>query len=124
MSETSPFTPISRETVSSQIRNQLLERIASGELGPGDRMPSERELSDKFEVARTSVREAMQGLVSMRVVERRGNRAYVAEHLPEVVVEPTGDGRFQRAVHECLASSSVSIYSNDPPKLPWRRPIR
>lgn len=56
-------------------------------------MPSERELSEKFEVARTSVREAMQGLVSMRVVERRGNRAYVAEHLPEVVVESTGDGK-------------------------------
>jgi GntR family transcriptional repressor for pyruvate dehydrogenase complex len=35
----------------------------------------------------------MQGLVSMRVVERRGNRSYVAEHLPGVVVEPTGDGK-------------------------------
>lgn len=93
MSDTFSFTPISRETVSSQIRNQLLERISSGDLGPGDRMPSERELSEKFEVARTSVREAMQGLVSMRVVERRGNRAYVAEHLPEVVVESTGDGK-------------------------------
>ena len=93
MPDTAPFTPISRETVSSQIRNQLLERISTGELAPGDRMPSERELSDRFEVARTSVREAMQGLVSMRVVERRGNRAYVAEHLPEVVVEPTGDGK-------------------------------
>ena len=56
-------------------------------------MPSERELSERFEVARTSVREAMQGLVSMRVVERRGNRSYVAEHLPEVVVEPSGDGK-------------------------------
>lgn len=93
MSDTVPFSPISRETVSSQIRNQLLVRISSGELAPGDRMPSERELSERFEVARTSVREAMQGLVSMRVVERRGNRAYVAEHLPEVVVEPSGDGK-------------------------------
>ena len=54
-------------------------------------MPSERDLSDRFGVARTSVREAMQGLVSMNVVERRGNRSYVAEHLPEVVVGPSGD---------------------------------
>lgn len=91
--DTNPFAPISRETVSSQIRNQLLERISSGDLAPGARMPSERELSERFEVARTSVREAMQGLVSMRVVERRGNRSYVAEHLPEVVVEPSGDGK-------------------------------
>ena len=91
--DTNPYAPISRETVSSQIRNQLLERISSGDLAPGARMPSERELSERFEVARTSVREAMQGLVSMRVVERRGNRSYVAEHLPEVVVEPSGDGK-------------------------------
>ncbi len=93
MSQTQPFAPISRETVSSQIRGQLLERITTGELGPGARMPSERDLSERFDVARTSVREAMQGLVSMGVVERRGNRSYVAERLPDVVVEPSGDGK-------------------------------
>jgi GntR family transcriptional repressor for pyruvate dehydrogenase complex len=93
MPDTSPFAPISRETVSSQIRNQLLERISNGELAPGAQMPSERELSEKFEVARTSVREAMQGLVSMRVVARRGNRSYVVEHLPDVVVGPNDQSK-------------------------------
>lgn len=93
MTVSKPFAPISRETVSEQIRAQLLERITTGELAPGARMPSERDLSERFSVARTSVREAMQGLVSMRVVERRGNRSYVAEHLPDVVVEPNGDGK-------------------------------
>ena len=80
------FTPITRETVSSQIRSQLLHRITTGELAPGAMMPSERLLSERFEVARTSVREAMQGLVSLGAVERRGNRSYVAEHLPDIVV--------------------------------------
>ncbi len=93
MRDTHPFTPISRETVSSQIRNQLLERITTGELAPGSQMPSERDLSQRFEVARTSVREAIQGLLSIGVVERRGNRSYVTEHLPDVVVEPSGDGK-------------------------------
>ncbi|MDX2381276.1 MAG: FCD domain-containing protein [Acidimicrobiia bacterium] len=93
MPDTHPFAPISRETVSSQIRGQLLERITTGELAPGSKMPSERDLSERFEVARTSVREAMQGLLSMGVVERRGNRSYVAERLPDVVVEPSGDGK-------------------------------
>ena len=88
-----PFEPISRQTVSSQIRTQLLERITTGELAPGARMPSERDLSERFHVARTSVREAMQGLASLGVVERRGNRSYVAEHLPEVVVAPDGNGK-------------------------------
>lgn len=93
MSQAQPFAPISRDTVSSQIRRQLLDRITTGELAPGARMPSERDLSERFDVARTSVREAMQGLVSMGVVERRGNRSHVAERLPDVVVAPTGDGK-------------------------------
>jgi GntR family transcriptional regulator, transcriptional repressor for pyruvate dehydrogenase complex len=86
-----PFDPIARETVSSQIRGQLLHRISTGELAPGSVMPSERDLSQRFQVARTSVREAMQGLVSIGAVERRGNRSYVVEHLPEVVLERRDD---------------------------------
>lgn len=86
------FEPVSRRTVSTQIREQLLQRITTGELSPGERIPSERELSDQFEVARTSVREAIQGLLSIGVIERRGNRTCVAEHLPDVMVDG-GDHR-------------------------------
>ena len=78
------FAPVTRETLSSQIRDRLLERIASGALEPGARVPSERMLSEQFGVARTSVREAMQGLLSLGVVVRRGNRSFVAEQLPDV----------------------------------------
>ena len=74
-----PFEPLARETLSAQIRDQLLERILSGALAPGVRVPSERDLSEQFRVARTSVREAMQGLLSLGVIERRGNRSYVVE---------------------------------------------
>ncbi len=91
MTDERPFEPISRETVSSQIRTQLLRRIRVGELAPGSAMPSERGLSEQFKVGRTSVREAMQGLLSLGVIEHRGNRAYVVEHLPEVVVDRTED---------------------------------
>lgn len=78
------FRPVTRETLSSQIRDRLLERITSGALEPGARVPSERSLSEQFGVARTSVREAMQGLLSIGVIIRRGNRSYVAERLPDV----------------------------------------
>ena len=85
------FEPIGRETLSGRIREQLYERISTGELEPGARIPSERTLSEQFRVARTSVREAIQGLVSLGVIERRGNRAYVTERLPEITVESNGD---------------------------------
>ena len=89
---TTGFAPVTRETLSSQIREQLLQRITDGTLAPGARVPSERDLSEQFGVARTSVREAMQGLISMGVVERRGNRSHVVEHLPDVSFDQL-DGR-------------------------------
>ena len=69
------FAPIVRQTVADQVRTQLAERIASGELAPGVAGASGAgALSEQFGVARTSVREALQGLVSLGLVERRGNR--------------------------------------------------
>ena len=107
-----PFAPISRETVSAQIRTQLLDRIRTGELAPGSKMPSERDLSDGFGVARTSVREAMQGLVSIGVVERRGNRAYIVEHLPDVVVAPSGDTkRFVAELFETRRVLEIPLFA-------------
>lgn len=76
------FDPISRQTVAEGVREALLEVIRSGELPPGSQVPAERALCEQFAVARTSVREAIQGLVTLGVIERRGNRAYVVEHLP------------------------------------------
>lgn len=95
------FAPITRETLSAQIRDQLLERIVSGTMEPGARLPSERALSEQFRVARTSVREAMQGLISLGVIERRGNRSYVAERLPDVSFDPVDDRKeFVRQLFE------------------------
>lgn len=78
------FEAISRRTVAEGVREALLDKIRVGALGPGSQLPSERVLCEQFVVARTSVREAIQGLASLGLVERRGNRLYVAEHLPGV----------------------------------------
>ncbi|NMO92304.1 FadR/GntR family transcriptional regulator [Actinomycetospora sp. TBRC 11914] len=43
-------------------------RIASGELRPGDRLPSERDLVDRYAIARSSVREALRVLESLELV--------------------------------------------------------
>jgi DNA-binding FadR family transcriptional regulator len=76
------FEPIERQTVSEGIRDALLESIRSGALAPGARLPSERSLCEEFGVARTSVREAIQGLMSLGAIVKRANRPYVAEQLP------------------------------------------
>lgn len=105
------FDPVSRRTVSTQIREQLLHRITTGELAPGARIPSERELSNQFKVARTSVREAIQGLLSLGVIERRGNRTCVAEHLPEVSVEHADRKSFVRELFETRRVLEAPVFA-------------
>jgi DNA-binding FadR family transcriptional regulator len=78
------FRPVSRRTVTDEIRADLAARIVDGSLPAGSQMPSERLLCQRYGVARTSVREAMQGLVSKGLIERRGNRTYVAGQLDDL----------------------------------------
>src|SRR5262245_52916528 len=80
----STFDPIDRQTVSAEIRRRLADAIHTGQLPPGTPLPAERVMSQEFGVARTSVREAIQGLVIAGYLERRGNRLVVAERLPDV----------------------------------------
>ncbi len=93
-----PFAPVSRRTVTDEVRLALLASIRDGRLAPGDPIPAERVLGEQFGVARTSVREALQHLVSAGVVERRGNRTLVVDRLPELDLTHTDDRK--RRVHQ------------------------
>lgn len=81
------FDQIERRTVADEIRQAIADGIRSGRLRAGEVLPPERELAEQFGVARTSVREAIVGLSALGVIERRGNRVRVVEHLPDVAVE-------------------------------------
>ncbi|TVY10442.1 FadR/GntR family transcriptional regulator [Paenibacillus cremeus] len=60
------------------IAEQLKERIVSGELKPGDKLPSTKELSERFQVGRSTIREALSGLKAMGLVEsHQGEGSYV-----------------------------------------------
>jgi len=78
-------------TVSAEIRTRLMEAIQRGELAPGSPIPAERQLCEQFGVARTSVREAIQGLMTAGYLVRRGNRPVVADQLPGIQFD--GDDR-------------------------------
>jgi GntR family transcriptional repressor for pyruvate dehydrogenase complex len=84
---------VSRHTVAEEVRDRLLASIQTGQIPPGQPLPSERALSEAFGVARTSVREAIQGLVTTGIIERRANRAYVAQTLPELDLDGVENGR-------------------------------
>ncbi|WP_262704343.1 MULTISPECIES: FadR/GntR family transcriptional regulator [Streptomyces] len=60
-----------RRNLSTSISDDLLVRIRQGELPPGTRLPTEREFMDQYGVGRNTVREAIQALVAMGVIEVR-----------------------------------------------------
>ena len=68
-----------RQKRSDEIRELLLERIKRRDLAPGDPLPSERELMQFYGVGRPAIREALQSLQRMSLLEiHHGRRARVA----------------------------------------------
>ncbi len=65
------FRPPRKVTIVESIVDQMVQQIQQGALKPGDRLPSERQLIDMLGVSRSSVREALQGLMVMGLVESR-----------------------------------------------------
>lgn len=76
---TTRFQTIERQSVVALAVEQIRRLIATGALGPGDRLPSERALSEFFGVSRPSVREAIKALAFTGVLEiRQGSGTYVS----------------------------------------------
>ena len=67
---------------------KIKEMILSGEIGPGDRLPPEKELSERLGLSRSSMREAVKALEVIRVLDvRRGDGTYVTSLEPRLLLE-------------------------------------
>jgi GntR family transcriptional repressor for pyruvate dehydrogenase complex len=72
-----------------QVAEQIQRLIIRGVLKPGDRLPPERELTRKFGVARSSIRDAIRTLEAMGILEpRQGHGTVVRELSAEALVIP------------------------------------
>ncbi|MGB0214487.1 MAG: FadR/GntR family transcriptional regulator [Alteromonas oceani] len=61
-----------------EVATQIEQQIQSGQIGPGERLPSERDLASRFEVSRPTIREAMIALEIAGLVEiKTGSGIYV-----------------------------------------------
>ena len=77
------------ESVVQKVINCLTDGMISGELKPGDKLPTEPELAATFGVARTSVREATKILTYLGVLEsRRSEGTFVASGFQESMIDP------------------------------------
>ncbi|MDI3336971.1 FCD domain-containing protein [Defluviimonas aestuarii] len=77
-----PFRKIEPEKLSDSVARQIESLILHGILRPGERLPSERELSERLGVSRPSLRDAVSALQEVGLLTTRaGSGIFVAEVL-------------------------------------------
>jgi GntR family transcriptional repressor for pyruvate dehydrogenase complex len=81
--------PIRPKKISEEIVEQIKGLISNGDLKPGDRVPSERELASMLGVSRPSVREAIMVLSAMGFLEaRQGGGPFVRALTEASIMDP------------------------------------
>ncbi|MBU0516972.1 MAG: GntR family transcriptional regulator, partial [Proteobacteria bacterium] len=63
------FRPLEKMRYSDQVAHSIQDRILTGRVATGARLPSEKDLAEEFQVSRTVIREAMRLLESSGCVE-------------------------------------------------------
>ncbi len=72
------LVPRRKERLADQLYGQILEQIVSGALRPGDKLPSENQICQSFQVSRPTVREALMRLhADGLVATRQGSGTFV-----------------------------------------------
>ena len=70
--------PVAKRTLGQKTEDRLMKFILDEPIQVGEKIPNEYELTERFQVGRSTVREAVKGLVSRGVLEvRRGDGTYV-----------------------------------------------
>ncbi len=84
-----PFSAIRQSKVSEDIVEQIKDLIRDGALKPGEKLPSERQLAQMLEVGRSSLREAINSLSMMGLVEvKRRKGIYVGTVSAPLITDP------------------------------------
>ena len=97
-----PFEKIEQEKLSQGAVRQIEALILRGILRPGERLPSEREMSEKMGLSRPSLREALSDLQDRGLlISRAGSGVYVADVLGSA---------FSDAVVKLFASHDEAIF--------------
>lgn len=83
------LTPVPKQSLSKMVVEKIKEGLISGAITPGEFLPSETELSERFGVGKSSVREAIKMLEALGVVEIcKGNGSRVRTAVDSSVMNP------------------------------------
>lgn len=97
-----PFEPVQQEKLSHSVVRQIEELILRGLLRPGERLPSERDLSERLGVSRPSLREAIADLQERGLLtSKAGAGVFVADVL---------DSAFSPALVTLFATHDAAVF--------------
>lgn len=83
------FVPIRSSKISDEVYKQLVSLISSGQLKPGEKLPSEREMATDFGISRQSIREALYRAEIVGLIEvRQGEGSFVLSSIGESLKAP------------------------------------
>jgi GntR family transcriptional repressor for pyruvate dehydrogenase complex len=75
------FIEVNKKNLSDEVASQIINRIISGALIPGEKLPPEREVSEKMNVNRHTLREALRKLESLGLLSvRQGDGIYIKDY--------------------------------------------
>jgi Transcriptional regulators len=99
-----------------QIHNEIRKEIESGKWAVGERIPSERQLSQDFDVSRMTLRQAIQTLVDEGILQRQvGSGTYVASSkVQEKMTGTTSFTEITESQGKKPSSKTVSYHVADP----------
>lgn len=83
------FAPIKTHKISDEVYKQIVSLISNGRLQPGDKIPSERELSAGLGISRQSIREALNRAEVMGLIQvRQGEGSFILSSIKAALKPP------------------------------------
>ncbi len=101
--------PPQKTRLHEEIVGQIKDKIISREIEPGSKLPPERELAETLNVNRSTIREALNKLESMELVEiRHGDGVYVLDYLESGSLELLKQMLFKDGMPDAVIIKNIS----------------
>lgn len=102
-----------RRSLAQSVAQGLLEAIRDGRLKAGEKLPSETELREQLQVGRSTIREALNGLVLLGAIEvHHGQGAFVRDPASDAALDGVHDvlrGRIDIELLEAREATELAI---------------
>ena len=96
------FQPIKVRRLSEIVETSIRDLILNGEIKPGDKLPTEKEISKQFGVSSVTVREALRGLEAYGFIEKKKGKG------GGIFVIPTGGDAVKIPLYNFLRAKKFS----------------